>query len=227
METDVAFSNNIRLSLRQWLGVGVFAVVFVIVAPMLWNQIEALPLEPDHRIPHELGNDYWLYERYAGLAAEHYDAVVIGDSVVWGEYVTRQQTLSHYLNQRASREQFANLGLGGAHQLALIGLVGCSGGGESFRTAEVQGKVSIGGKPVNRVTMSFTPVEGGGEPDVCVVENGRYKTQLFQRRFKVSFEPAQGGTPIPAKYRRAATSGLEIDVASKSEQDFDLKADSE
>jgi hypothetical protein len=112
--------------------------------------------------------------------------------------------------------------------IILLGVAGCSGGGgESFRTAEVQGKVSIGGRPVNRVTMTFTPVEGNGEPDVCAVENGRYKTQLFQRRWKVSFEPAQGGTPIPAKYRRANTSGLEIDVSSTKEKDFDLKAGDE
>ena len=60
--------------------------------------------------------------RYARLAAEQGDAVIIGDSVVWGEYVTPEGTLSHYLNRQGG-QHFANLGLGGAHQLALIGLV--------------------------------------------------------------------------------------------------------
>jgi hypothetical protein len=123
MHDDIAFSNSIRLTLRQWLGVGVFAVVFVIAAPMLWNRVEDFQIKPDYRIPHELGNDYWLYERYAAMAAEQYDAIVIGDSVVWGEYVTPKQTLSHYLNEKAGRQQFANLGFVGAHQLALIGLM--------------------------------------------------------------------------------------------------------
>jgi hypothetical protein len=74
-------------------------------------------------MPHDLSNDYWLYERWTGLAAEHYDTLIIGDSVVWGEYVTRQQTLSHYLNELAGGEYCANLGLDGAHPLALSGLI--------------------------------------------------------------------------------------------------------
>jgi hypothetical protein len=118
-----AFSNGIRLNGRQWLGLGLFAVVLLSLAPLLGRHAEKFALEPDYRIPHDLSNDYWLYECFAGLAADHYDTVLIGDSVVWGEYVTRQQTLSHYLNEEAGRECFANLGLDGAHPLALGGLV--------------------------------------------------------------------------------------------------------
>ena len=92
-------------------------------APSLWHRAEKFALEPDYRIPHDLSNDYWLYERFAGLAADHYDTLLIGDSVVWGEYVTRQETLSHYLNELAGQERYANLGLDGAHPLALGGLV--------------------------------------------------------------------------------------------------------
>src|SRR5262249_55516261 len=87
------------------------------------NRAEKFALEPDYRIPHDLSQDYWLYECYAGLAADHYDLLLIGDSVVWGEYVTRRETLSHYLNELAGRERCANLGLDGAHPLALGGLV--------------------------------------------------------------------------------------------------------
>jgi hypothetical protein len=119
----IAFSNSIRLSGRQWLGITLFAVLLVNVAPMLWTQFEEFPLQPDYRLPHDLSNDYWLYERYAKLASQHYDTLVIGDSVVWGEYVKRHETLSHYLNQEAGKERFANLGLDGAHPLALTGLV--------------------------------------------------------------------------------------------------------
>jgi hypothetical protein len=108
----------------------------------------------------------------------------------------------------------------------VIGIAGC-GAGASFETAEVKGKVTIGGRPVNRVTMSFTPVEGPGDADVCVVENGQYKNNLFAKKYKVSFEPAQGGTPIPAKYRQPNTSGLEIDVSTTKEMDFEMKPDSD
>jgi hypothetical protein len=117
------FSNSVRLTGWQWLGVGAFATLLVIFAPVLWSRVEPFPAGPDYRMPHDLGNDYWLYERWAGLAAGRCDTVILGDSVVWGEYVTRQETLSHDLNELAGREHCANLGLDGAHPLALTGLV--------------------------------------------------------------------------------------------------------
>jgi len=119
----IALSNGIRLTGRQWLGLGLFAVLLLVFAPSLWRHGEKFALEPDYRIPHDLSNDYWLYERFAGLAADHEDTLLIGDSVVWGEYVTRQETLSHYLNELAGQERYANLGLDGGHPLALGGLV--------------------------------------------------------------------------------------------------------
>src|SRR5262249_34324445 len=97
-ESDVvAFSNGIRLTGRQWLGVGLFALALIILAPVLWKKVEPFDPGPDYRMPHELSNDYWLYERFADLAAGRYETVLIGDSVIWGEYVTRKDTLSHYL----------------------------------------------------------------------------------------------------------------------------------
>jgi hypothetical protein len=134
----VPFSNGIRLTLREWIGVGIFTAFFAILAPVLWRQVEPFPLEADYRIPHDLGNDYWLYARHAALAAEHYDTILIGDSVVWGEYVTRQQTLSHYLNELSGRDHCANLGLDGAHPLALTGLVESYTPGNSGKTVVLQ-----------------------------------------------------------------------------------------
>src|ERR1700737_4903489 len=90
-----ARSNAIRLTGLQWIGVGLFAGVMVIVTPTLWKQVEKFDLESDYRMPKDLSNDYWLYARYSQLAASNYNTLVIGDSVVWGEYVTRRQTLSH------------------------------------------------------------------------------------------------------------------------------------
>jgi len=126
-----AFSNAVRLSLREWYVVGVFAILLIVFAPILWKQHEKISLEPDHRMPHELSNDYWLYQRYAELAAARYDTLLIGDSVVWGEYATPQETLSHYLNEQSGEERFGNLGLDGAHPLALSGLVQHHTGGFS------------------------------------------------------------------------------------------------
>ena len=89
----VAFSNGIRLTGRQWLGLGLFWAMILVLAPAVFNRAEKFALEPDYRIPHDLSQDYWLYECYAGLAADRYDLLLIGDSVVWGEYVTRRELI--------------------------------------------------------------------------------------------------------------------------------------
>src|SRR5689334_22522067 len=94
---EVEFSKAIRLSGRQWLGVVLASVAFVVAAPWVWTQAVPFAIEPDYRMPEELSDDYWFYERYVGLAVEQHDAVVLGDSVVWGKYVSRRETLSHYL----------------------------------------------------------------------------------------------------------------------------------
>jgi lysophospholipase L1-like esterase len=122
-------SNAIRLSGRQWLCVAIFGVALVSYAPRGWERAEPLPADADSRIPYDLSNGYWLYERRARQAAERNDVLLIGDSVVWGQYVARDQTLSHYLNARAGSAglragmRFANLGLDGAHPIALSGLL--------------------------------------------------------------------------------------------------------
>ena len=113
-ENPITFSNAVRLSLRQWLGVGLFAVALMAVAPTLWRQVEAFDPSADYRMPHELSNDYWLFERFAGLAAARGDTLLLGDSVVWGEYVIPPETLSHYLNEIDGQHRYANLGLDGA-----------------------------------------------------------------------------------------------------------------
>ncbi len=120
--STTAFSNAVRLTSREWLFVALCSSLLFFL-PALWQRLEPLDLEPDYRIPHDLGNDYWLYERFARLAADRFDSFLLGDSVVWGEYVLGPETLSHYLNELAGCERYANLGLDGAHPLALSGLV--------------------------------------------------------------------------------------------------------
>src|SRR4051794_16708286 len=95
----IVFSNSIRLTNKQWLGAGLF-IVFLCCIPFMWKRFEKLPFEPAERMPHQLSNDYWLYERYADLAAGHYDTLLLGDSVICGEYVLKNETLAHYLNER-------------------------------------------------------------------------------------------------------------------------------
>jgi hypothetical protein len=134
----IELSNGIRLTGPEWLGLGAFAALLVIFAPLLWNHTEKFAHVPDYRIPHDLSNDYWLFERHARLAAEDDQTLLIGDSVIWGEYVTPQETLSHYLNELAGQERFANLGLDGAHPLALGGLVEFYADGVSHKKIVLQ-----------------------------------------------------------------------------------------
>jgi len=125
----VAFgSNAVRLSGREWLVAIVLIVASGVLLPRFWERHDGLKAVPDDRIPYELGNDYWFYGRYARLATKSHPAVVVGDSVVWGAYVEKNQTLSHYLNERFGQDRYANVGLDGSHPMALEGLLASYGG---------------------------------------------------------------------------------------------------
>ena len=53
---------------------------------------------------------------------------MLGDSVVWGEYVLPDGTLSHFLNRETGApDRFVNAGVNGLFPLALEGLVRCYG----------------------------------------------------------------------------------------------------
>ncbi|HLX61036.1 MAG TPA: hypothetical protein VKX17_07115 [Planctomycetota bacterium] len=116
-------SNAFRLSVKQWLFVLLIVAPLFALAPSLWRRAEKLDVSGDFRMNKDLSNDYWLYSNCAARAAERYDTLVVGDSVIWGEYVTPDQTLTHYLNELATRERFGNLGLDGSHPMALAGLL--------------------------------------------------------------------------------------------------------
>jgi hypothetical protein len=126
---DLRFgSNAVRLAAAQWLVAGAILLAVMLLTPTLWEKAEPFSPGPDYRIPYALSSDYWLYRRWAGAATASGKTPVIGDSVVWGQYVAGDQTLSHYLNRETGGEQFANLGLDGTHPAALAGLVEYYGG---------------------------------------------------------------------------------------------------
>jgi len=123
-EAKISFSsNNIRLSGREWIIAVIVCSALLCLSPMLWGRLEKFDPGADYRLPYELGNDYWLYGRYCRWACSKYDTLVVGDSVVWGHYVSSDNTLSHYLNQNAGKECFANQGVDGFHPAALGGLL--------------------------------------------------------------------------------------------------------
>ncbi len=123
-KSEVAFSSNsVRLSGYELIFVSIVASFLFYFGPGLWQRIEKFEPESDFRLPYELSSDYWLYSRYCRKAISNYETLVIGDSVVWGHYVSQDNTLSHYLNQMTGRDQFANLGVDGIHPVALSGLL--------------------------------------------------------------------------------------------------------
>ena len=120
---DKFSSNNIRLTAKQWIFVAVFCIAAIVFMPRLWTKFEKFSPDEDYRLPYQLSSDYWQYERYSKLACSRYDTVILGDSVIWGHYVPKNQTLSHYLNELSDETKFANLGVDGMHPAALEGLV--------------------------------------------------------------------------------------------------------
>jgi hypothetical protein len=123
-KSEILFSSNtIRLNIKQWIFVSVFCIVAIVSMPSLWTKFEKFSPGDDYRIPYQLSNDYWLYERYSRLACSKYKTVVVGDSVVWGHYVPKNQTLSHYLNELTGENNYANLGVDGMHPAAMEGLL--------------------------------------------------------------------------------------------------------
>jgi len=81
----------------------VIVVICALVLPRAWKRFEVFQPGPDYRIPYALSKDYWLYERRLDLAARPDRVMVVGDSVVWGEYVRPDGTLTHFLNQHAAQ----------------------------------------------------------------------------------------------------------------------------
>jgi hypothetical protein len=124
VQPEVPFSSNdVRLSLGEWLVTIIILAAALGLAPPLWERAEKLEASADARQPYSLGNDYWMYGRGARAACAEGKCLVVGDSVVWGHYVEADQTLPAHLNRLADKPAFANLGLDGAHPTALLGLI--------------------------------------------------------------------------------------------------------
>ncbi len=128
--SDVPFgANELRLNARQWLVSLALVLGITLVTPRLWPRLERLRPGPDYRIPYELSNDYWLYGQRLRRDAGDGRIFVVGDSVVWGEYVLPDGTWSHFLNvESGATNRFVNAGVNGFFPLALEGLLRYHGG---------------------------------------------------------------------------------------------------
>ena len=99
---DVPFGvNEMRLNARQWAITFVIWGLVLLLTPWVWGRLERFDVGRDYRIPYQLSKDYWLYGRRLRQVTAPDHVLVLGDSVVWGEYVAPDGTLSHFLNQEA------------------------------------------------------------------------------------------------------------------------------
>jgi hypothetical protein len=138
--SEVPFGvNEVRLNWRQWLVAAVIFTCVICLIPAVWEKAERFDTGPDYRIPYDLSKDYWLYSRRLGQIADFDKIILLGDSVVWGEYVLPDGTLSHFLNQEtATADKFINGGLNGLFPLAQEGLVKHYGKALSHRKVILQ-----------------------------------------------------------------------------------------
>jgi hypothetical protein len=122
--SEVPFGvNEMRLTARNWVLVIGLLWLAVIATPRVWEHVERFPTGADYRIPYDLSNDYWLYHRRLAQITDPAQRLVVGDSVVWGEYVRPDGTLSHFLSAEAGApDRFINAGVNGLFPLALEGL---------------------------------------------------------------------------------------------------------
>jgi hypothetical protein len=116
--------NEMRLNAGQCaLAMGLILLA-VFLIPWVWKGIERFDTPPDYRIPYDLSKDYWLYQRRLQDKIDPRSIVMLGDSVVWGEYVLPDGTWSHFLNQQTGQaDRFVNGGVNGLFPLALEGLI--------------------------------------------------------------------------------------------------------
>ncbi len=115
--------NEMRLDVRQCLAALALVLAVILLTPPLWKTLERFDTGPDYRIPYDLSKDYWLYQRWIDRADAR-SIIMLGDSVVWGEYVLPDGTWTHFLNQESGQtNHFVNGGVNGLFPLALEGLV--------------------------------------------------------------------------------------------------------
>jgi hypothetical protein len=120
-------------------------IVMAIAMPALFPLTGEQFFTSDYRLPYNLGEDYFLYKKYAGSVAGYNTIPVIGDSVIWGHYTSDTDTLTAHLNRRQDIADFSNMGIDGIHPAVMYGLA------ENYCRALTNKKIIIG---INLLWMS-------------------------------------------------------------------------
>jgi hypothetical protein len=121
---DVPSVNEVRLNGKLWCIALAIIALALLAMPRIWKWVERFEITADYRVPYSLSRDYWLYERRLEHIKNPDPVVVLGDSVIWGEYVLPDGTLTHFLNAQSGQgERFVNGGVNGLFPLAMEGLI--------------------------------------------------------------------------------------------------------
>ena len=123
MRSFIFSSNTIRLSWKDWIAVICIVMLLFFIFPRCWSAVEKFYPSSSYRLPYNLSSDYWMFRQWCKSACSQYPALIIGDSVVWGQYVRKDRTLSYFLNEMAGKDIFANIGVDGIHPAAMVGLI--------------------------------------------------------------------------------------------------------
>ncbi len=123
MRSFIFSSNAIRLSWKDWITVICIVMLFFFIFPRCWSAVEQFNPSSSYRLPYSLSSDYWMFRQWCKSACSQYPALILGDSVVWGQYVRKDRTLSYSLNEMAGKDMFANTGVDGIHPAAMVGLI--------------------------------------------------------------------------------------------------------
>ncbi len=123
--SSTSASNALILGVREWLAAIVITAAVTAVIYYGWGSWERYEPGPDHRETcwAELQSDYWAYMRWMKRAREDYDIMLLGDSVIWGQEVPNNQTISHYINEYLGAPRVANLGNDGLFMAGINGIV--------------------------------------------------------------------------------------------------------
>ncbi len=101
----------------------IIILAVIILPPVLFPFTNDQTFTSDYRLPYYLGEDYFLYKKYATKVSGYNTIPVIGDSVIWGHYTSDTDTLTADLNREQQNVEFSNLGIDGIHPAVMYGLV--------------------------------------------------------------------------------------------------------
>jgi hypothetical protein len=139
-----------------------YIILTVIAAATLLSVAYIFPLTgynnftENYRIPHSMNEDYYLYKIYSKHIASGSLIQVIGDSVIWGHYVSDEDTLTACLNRSTKDKKFANMGLEGSYPIVMNGLI------ENFSSGLKNKKIIVG---FNLLWISSQKHDLSGEPE--------------------------------------------------------------